>query len=158
MPRRARPASAAPCAAARENCGAARKLSIECAANRKRSAHHVGNIPRAERVRGRPVTANFDALAAAEESLTGAGIEDAHAKAIAATVRDSRAGLATGKDVRAVQEELHAVTGRLEAVLRAEISGAESRMQAMFYRAMRIQTGAIVGTIIAAAGVIAAAA
>lgn len=108
-------------------------------------------------MRGRTVTANFDALAAAE-SLTGAGIEDAHAKAIAATVRDSRAGLATGKDVRAVQEELHAVTGRLEAVLRAEISGAESRMQAMFYRAVWIQTGAIVGTIIAAAGVIVAAA
>lgn len=101
------------------------------------------------------MSAGFDALAAAE-SLTGAGIEDAHAKAIAATVRDSRADLATGKDVRAVKEEIHAVTDRLGAVLRAEIAGSEGRMQAMFYRALWIQTGAIVGTIIAAAGVIAA--
>ena len=97
------------------------------------------------------MTAKFDALAAAQ-ALARAGVEEPHAKAIAGIVRDSRADLATTDDVLAVKADIHAV----KAELRVEIAGSESRMQAMIYRALWIQTGAIVGTIIAAAGLVAA--
>ena len=68
----------------------------------------------------------FDTLAATRE-LMDAGVERKQAEAVAATVRASRAGLAT----------------------KADINALESRMQATLYRALRLQTGAIVGTIIA---------
>ena len=101
------------------------------------------------------MTAKFDALAVAR-ALARAGVEEPHAKAIAGIVRDSRADLATRDDVRAIKVDIHAVMDRLGAGLRAEIAGRESGMQAMIYRALRIQAGAIFRTIIVATGVVAA--
>ena len=74
--------------------------------------------------------AAFDTLAAAE-SMAGAGIEEPHAKAIAATIRDSRDDLATKAD------------------LENAIAGLESRLQATLYRALLIQGAAIVGVLAA---------
>ena len=75
----------------------------------------------------------FDTLAYVR-MLRAVGVEEKQAEAHAEAARATRAGLATKADL---------------ATLRAEI-------RADLYRALWIQTGAIVGTIIAAAGVIAA--
>ena len=70
--------------------------------------------------------ADFDTLAATRD-LEAAGIERRHAEAVIGVVRASRAGLATKADLD---------TGL--AALRADI-----------YRASWIQTGAIVGAVVA---------
>ena len=70
--------------------------------------------------------ADFDTLAATRD-LEAAGIERRHAEAVIGVVRASRAGLATKADLD---------TGL--AALRADI-----------YRALWIQTGAIVGVVVA---------
>ena len=80
----------------------------------------------------------FDALDAAG-TLREAGFEDRQAEAVAGVVRNGRAGLATKADLD---------TGL--AAVRADIRGD-------LYRALWIQTGAIAGTIVAAAGFVVAA-
>ena len=70
--------------------------------------------------------ADFDTLAATRD-LEAAGIERRHAEAVIGVVRASRAGLATKADL---------------AALRAD-------MRADLYRALWIQTGAIVGAVVA---------
>ena len=77
-----------------------------------------------------PGAAAFDTLAAAE-AMADAGGEEPHAKAIAATIRDSRGDLATETD------------------LENAIAGFESRLQATLYRALLIQGAAIVGALAA---------
>ena len=69
--------------------------------------------------------ATYDTLAAAQR-LGAAGIEREHAEAIAETVRDGRAGLATKTD-------LDKLATRIEATL---------------YRALWIQTGTIIAAIV----------
>ena len=77
---------------------------------------------------------DFDTLAVARD-LEASGIGKEPAEAVARAIRQGRAGLAT----------------------KADLDNLESRMQATLYRALWMQTGAIVGTIVAAAGVVAAA-
>ena len=74
--------------------------------------------------------ADFDTLAATRD-LEAAGIERRQAEAVIGVVRASRAGLATKADLD---------TGL--AALRAD-------MRADLYRALWIQTGAIVGVVVA---------
>ncbi len=74
--------------------------------------------------------ADFDTLAATRD-LEAAGIERRHAEAVIGVVRASRAELATKADLD---------TGL--AALRAD-------MRADLYRALWIQTGAIVGVVVA---------
>ena len=76
----------------------------------------------------------FDTLAYAQ-TLREAGVEERQAEAHAAAARNSQAGLATKADLNALRAEL-----------RADL-----------YRALWIQTGAIAGTIVAAAGFVVAA-
>ena len=73
----------------------------------------------------------FDTLAVAQR-LKAAGVDSRRAETQAEALRDSRAGLATKAD-------LEAGLATLRAELRADL-----------YRALWIQTGIIVGTIIAA--------
>ena len=61
------------------------------------------------------MTHAFDALKAAE-AMARAGVEESHAKAIAATVRDSRSGLATATDLR---NEIAGIEARLKAEIGA---------------------------------------
>ena len=81
---------------------------------------------------------DFDTLAVARD-LEASGIGKEPAEAVARTIRQGRAGLTTKADLD---------TG---------LDNLESRMQATLYRALWMQTGAIVGTIVAAAGVVVAA-
>ena len=76
-------------------------------------------------------TPAFDTLETAEK-LAGAGIDESHAKAIVSTLRRAAAA---DRDTPATKTDL--------ANLRADL-----------YRALWIQTGAIVGTVIASAGVV----
>ena len=76
----------------------------------------------------------FDTLAYAQ-TLRKAGVEERQAEAHAAAARNSQAGLATKADLNALRAEL-----------RADL-----------YRALWIQTGAIAGTVVAAAGFVVAA-
>ena len=89
-----------------------------------------------------PDAAAFDALAAAE-TMAEAGIEEPHAKAIAATVRDGRAGLATGSDIRRLEDSM--ATKSDVAELKVAIAGLEAR----FHRALWIQGGAIIAILAA---------
>ena len=77
---------------------------------------------------------DFDTLAVARD-LEASGVGKEPAEAVARAIRQGRAGLAT----------------------KADLDNLESRMQATLYRALWMQTGAIVGTIVAAAGVVVAA-
>ena len=77
---------------------------------------------------------DFDTLAVARD-LEASGVGKEPAEAVARAIRQGRAGLAT----------------------KADLDNLESRMQATLYRALRMQTGAIVGTIVATAGVVVAA-
>ena len=83
----------------------------------------------------------FDTLAYAQ-TLREAGVEERQAEAHAAAARNSQAGLATKADLIALRADFNA----LRAELRADL-----------YRALWIQTGAIAGTIVAAAGFVVAA-
>ena len=76
----------------------------------------------------------FDTLAVARD-LEASGVGKEPAEAVARAIRQGRAGLAT----------------------KADLDNLESRMQATLYRALWMQTGAIVGTIVATAGVVVAA-
>ena len=113
----------------------------------------------------------FDALAAAG-TLREAGFEDRQAEAVAGVMRsavdaergalatkaDLDAGLAAVRaDTRADIADLRADTRADIAAVRADLDNLESRMQATLYRALWMQTGAIVGTIVATAGVVVAA-
>ena len=80
-------------------------------------------------------TPAFDTLETAEK-LAGAGIDESHAKAIVSTLRRA---VAADRDTPATKTDL----ANLRANLRADL-----------YRALWIQTGAIVGTVIASAGVV----
>ena len=77
---------------------------------------------------------DFDTLAVARD-LEASGVGKEPAEAVARAIRQGRAGLAT----------------------KADLDNLESRMQATLYRALWMQTGAIVGTIVATAGVVVAA-
>ena len=77
---------------------------------------------------------DFDTLAVARD-LEASGVGKEPAEAVARAVRQ----------------------GRAEPVTKADLDNLESRMQATLYRALWMQTGAIVGTIVAAAGVVVAA-
>ena len=68
----------------------------------------------------------FDTLAYAQR-LKAAGVEDNQAEAHAEAARASQAGLAT----------------------KADLANLEARLQAFFYRALWIQTGAIAGIVVA---------
>ena len=74
--------------------------------------------------------ADFDTLAATRD-LEAAGIERRHAEAVIGVVRASRAELATKADLD---------TG---------LAGLRSDVRADLYRALWIQTGAIVGVVVA---------
>ena len=74
-----------------------------------------------------PDAAAFDALAAAE-TMAEAGIEEPHAKAIASTVRDGRAGLATGRDIRRLEDRMATKTD--VADLKAEVSRIDAKLDA----------------------------
>ena len=78
--------------------------------------------------------AGFDTLAVAR-TLKAAGVEEKQSEAHAEVARKARAGPAA----------------------KADLDNLESRMQATLYRALWMQTGAIVGTIVAMAGVVVAA-
>ena len=77
---------------------------------------------------------DFDTLAVARD-LEASGVGKEPAEAVARAIRQGRAG----------------------PVTKADLDNLESRMQATLYRALWMQTGAIVGTIVAAAGVVVAA-
>ena len=62
-----------------------------------------------------PGGAAFDTLAAAE-TMAEAGIEEPHAKAIAGAMRDSRAGLATGSDIRRLEDKIEGCATKAEVV------------------------------------------
>ena len=102
----------------------------------------------------------FDALAATK-TLREAGFGDRQAEAVAGIVRHAvdadRGALATRADLDAGLAALRADTRADIASVRADLDNLESRMQATLYRALWMQTGAIVGTIVATAGVIVAA-
>ena len=89
-----------------------------------------------------PDTAAFDTLAAAE-TMTDAGIEETHAKAIAGVVRDGHAGLATKSDIRRLEDRMAAKSDVAE--LKVAIAGLEAR----FHRALWIQGGAIIAILAA---------
>lgn len=80
-----------------------------------------------------PDAAAFDTLAAAE-TMAEAGIEESHAKTIASSIRDGRAGLATRADL----DNLEARMDARIAALRADI-----------YRALWIQGAGIVAIMMA---------
>ena len=83
-----------------------------------------------------PDAAAFDTLAAAE-TMAEAGIEAPHAKAIAGVVRDGRAGLATGSDVRRLEDKIGGCATKSDvAELRAEVAGIETRLTRHFYAAL----------------------
>ena len=84
-----------------------------------------------------PDTAAFDTLAAAE-TMTDAGIDKPHAKAIAGVVRDGRAGLATRSDIRRLEDKMAAKSDVAE--LKIAIAGLKAR----FHCTLCIQGGAIV--------------
>ena len=81
--------------------------------------------------------ADFDTLAATRD-LEAAGIERRHAEAVIGVVGASRAELATKADLD---------TGL--AGVRAEVRALRSDVRADLYRALWIQTGAIVGVVVA---------
>ena len=81
--------------------------------------------------------ADFDTLAATRD-LEAAGIERRHAEAVIGVVRASRAELATKADLD---------TGL--AGVRADVRALRSDVRADLYRALWIQTGAIVGVVVA---------
>ena len=74
--------------------------------------------------------------------LKAAGVGEKQAEAHAEAARAARAGLATKADLDTLESRIDVKI----AALRADL-----------YRALRIQTGAIIGTIVAAAGVVIAA-
>ena len=127
----------------------------------------------------------FDALAATG-TLRDAGFGDRQAEAVAGVVRHAvdadRGALATKADIAALRADhaalradtradiaalradtradldaLRADTRADIASVRADLDNLESRMQATLYRALWMQTGAIIGTIVATAGVVVAA-
>ena len=102
----------------------------------------------------------FDAFAAAG-TLREAGFGDRQAEAVAGVVRHAvdaeRGAPATKADLDAGLAALRADTRADIAAVRADLDNLESRMQATLYRALWMQTGAIVGTIVATAGVVVAA-
>ncbi len=83
----------------------------------------------------------FDTLAAVQK-LEAAGVDRKQAEAHAEALRDSQARLATKADIARLEGKLDTMLTKADLVeLRAEI-----------YRALWIQTGVVVGAIIAAAG------
>lgn len=91
----------------------------------------------------------FDTLAIVQK-LEAAGVERKKAEAHAEALRDSQARLATKADIARLEAKVDGMADNMAtktdvAELRAEI-----------YRAMWIQTGAIIGTIIAASGIVVA--
>ena len=109
----------------------------------------------------------FDVLAVARD-LESSGFEKRQAEAVAAAVRDGRAGLATTEDIRRLEEKLEEkldncatkadlaeLRGYVDtgfAELRSEIAGVRSEV----HRLLWIQTGLIASMIAAAAGVVVA--
>ena len=79
----------------------------------------------------------FDTLAYTQ-TLKAAGVEEKQAEALAAAARDSQAGLATKAHLDALRAELRADNAALRADMRSDL-----------YRALWIQTGAIVGLVVA---------
>ena len=79
----------------------------------------------------------FDTLAWTQ-TLKTAGVEEKQAEALAAAARDSQAGLATKAHLDALRAELRADNAALRADMRSDL-----------YRALWIQTGAIVGLVVA---------
>ena len=79
----------------------------------------------------------FDTLAYTQ-TLKAAGVEGKQAEALAAAARDSQAGLATKAHLDALRAELRAGNTALRADMRSDL-----------YRALWIQTGAIVGLVVA---------
>lgn len=79
----------------------------------------------------------FDTLAWTQ-TLKATGVEEKQAEALAAAARDSQAGLATKAHLDALRAELRADNAALRADMRSDL-----------YRALWIQTGAIVGLVVA---------
>ena len=92
--------------------------------------------------------AAFDTLAAARD-LEAAGVERAHAEAIAGAVRKAAGAgheeLATKADIDRLEAATKADIDRLEAATKADIAALEARM----YRALWMQAGAIVAAVVA---------
>ena len=93
----------------------------------------------------------FDTLAYMQ-TLKAAGVEEKQAEALAAAARDSQAGLATKAHLDALRAELradHAALRADNAALRADNAALRADMRSDLYRALWIQTGAIVGLVVA---------
>ena len=82
----------------------------------------------------------LDTLAAAQ-SLESAGLQPAHAQAIVTVIQSSEESAATKADLNTLKMEL-------EANLRASLAQMETRL----YRALWIQAGGIVGTLVGLIG------
>ena len=85
----------------------------------------------------------FDTLAWTQ-TLKAAGVDGKQAEALAAAARDSQAGLATKAHLDALRAELRADN----AALRADHATLRADMRSDLYRALWIQTGAIVGPVV----------
>ena len=96
-----------------------------------------------------PDAAAFDTLGAAE-TMTDAGIEEPHAKAIVDVVRDGRAGLATKSDIRRLEDRMSANV----ADLRPEIASLETRLITRIYGGLIALGTAISALIVAAVAII----
>ena len=103
--------------------------------------------------------AAFDTLAAARD-LEAAGVERAHAEAIAGAVRKAAGAgheeLATKADIDRLEAATKADIDRLEAATKADIDRLEAAtkadiaaLEARMYRALWMQAGAIVAAVVA---------
>ena len=92
--------------------------------------------------------AAFDTLETMRD-LEAAGVERAHAEAIAGAVRKAavadRDALATKADIARLEAATKADIARLEAAAKADLAALEARM----YRALWMQAGAIVAAVVA---------
>ena len=95
----------------------------------------------------------FDTLAIVQK-LEAAGVERKQAEAHAEALRDSQARLATKADIARLEAKVDRIADTMANTMATKTDLAEQR--ADFYRAMWIQTGAIVGTIVAASGLVVA--
>ena len=113
----------------------------------------------------------FDVLAVARD-LESSGFEKRQAEAVAAAVRDGRAGLATTEDIRRLEEkleekldncatkadlaELRGYVDTRFAEMRGYVDTGFAGVRSEVHRLLWIQTGLIASMIAAAAGVVVA--
>ena len=91
----------------------------------------------------------FDTLAIVQK-LEAAGVDRKQAEAHAEALHDSQARLATKADIARLDNKIETIAKTMAGTMATKADLADLR--ADFCRALWIRTGAIVGTIIAAAG------